>query len=341
MDNFTPLKKSKEKKKINKLLIFGNLFLAVFVAVVGILYYNGALITTQQKAEKSQAERDATKQRQQDIASGALEQRKEEAKAEAQKQKQADKKAAEDAQEAAEKTTRVGQGIGSGKAFEGGWKCQEGKNGYSGGPCLEGNSIGKVGSQPPNCFCGIIQIDGGENDGTYKGNCGCGGGGGDAVQLAQQSSEIVENTPTPTPTGILTSTPTPTIVPTVPGELTPTDTLYEITPTITPTPTITQLICATKDCNETTRPCQPGNTCIKANNGSNYCSNTSLIDACKSNPTDSACCKIVPTSNATPTEIIVAKVSVSPTAVVKLLKTGATSFIYLIPSVLLLIGLLF
>jgi len=154
---------------------------------------------------------------------------------------------------------------------------------------------------------------------------------------------LYEITPTitPTPTGILTSTPTPTIVPTVPGELTPTDTLYEITPTITPTPTITQLICATKDCNETTRPCQPGNTCIKANNGSNYCSNTSLIDACKSNPTDSACCKIVPTSNATPTEIIVAKVSVSPTAVVKLLKTGMVkSFMYLIPATIMLVGLI-
>ena len=175
------------------------------------------------------------------------------------------------------------------------------------------------------------------------GGGGGGGGGGDnsTTYVAAAPTDTPIPTSTPTPTEIPTSTPTPTIVPTVPGELTPTDTLYEITPTITPTPTITQLICATKDCNETTRPCQPGNTCIKANNGSNYCSNTSLIDACKSNPTDSACCKIVPTSNATPTEIIVAKVSVSPTAVVKLLKTGMVkSFMYLIPATIMLVGLI-
>ena len=145
-------------------------------------------------------------------------------------------------------------------------------------------------------------------------------------------------TATPTPTGIVTSTPTPTATPT--GVLTPTLTpTGTLTPTVTPTPTIVQLVCATKDCNETTRPCAPGNICIKANDGSNYCSNESLVDSCKSSPTESSCCKIVPTSNSTPTEIILAKVS--PTTVTKLPQTGvAKSFMFLIPATIMLIGLI-
>ena len=50
MDNFTPLKVEKKKRKINKFLIFGNLFLVVLVAAIGIFYYNQTLITTKQKA---------------------------------------------------------------------------------------------------------------------------------------------------------------------------------------------------------------------------------------------------------------------------------------------------
>ncbi|MCR4313447.1 MAG: hypothetical protein NUV58_04310, partial [Candidatus Roizmanbacteria bacterium] len=200
-------------------------------------------------------------------------------------------------------------------------------------------------SQLGGCFCGVVQIDNNDNEQhiSYKSSCGC---NKEEKTTLDTITTLVEIAPSPTPTNttVPTSTPTstivPTTVPTVP-EATPTEIIFVITPTITPTPTIAKLVCATKDCNETTRPCAPGNICIKANDGSNYCSNESLVDSCKSSPTESSCCKIVPTSNATPTEIILAKTSISPTAVAKLLETGVVkSFIYLIPAAIMLIGLI-
>lgn len=51
MENFTPLKPAeKKKRKFNKFLIFGNLFLVILVAAIGIFYYNKTLIPIQQKA---------------------------------------------------------------------------------------------------------------------------------------------------------------------------------------------------------------------------------------------------------------------------------------------------
>lgn len=228
----------------------------------------------------------------------------------------------------------------------GGWRCIVGQGRdtpyVAGQSCVESNSVETIGNTTvPNCFCGIIQIDNPSGGGTYQSNCGC----------SQQEQEAISTTTLvgtiiPTPTGIPTSTPIPTltIVPTT-TDISPTVPLTS-TPTATPsgptpTPTIAQLVCATKDCNETTRPCEPGNICIKANDGSNYCSNESLVDACKSNPISSVCCKIQPTSNATPTEIILAKTSISPTTVGKLLETGVVkSFVYLIPAAIMLIGLI-
>ena len=50
MENFTPLRKSANKKKINKFLVIGNLFLEILISVIGFAYYNNTLLTTQQKA---------------------------------------------------------------------------------------------------------------------------------------------------------------------------------------------------------------------------------------------------------------------------------------------------
>jgi hypothetical protein len=72
-------------------------------------------------------------------------------------------------------------------------------------------------------------------------------------------------------------------------------------PTNTPTPTPTPVDCATKDCDNTTKPCKSGLTCIQANNGSNYCSLPDYITACKTNPTTESCCSAPPTLTPTPT----------------------------------------
>ncbi|MCR4276698.1 MAG: hypothetical protein NUV87_01065 [Candidatus Roizmanbacteria bacterium] len=379
MDNFTPLK-TKNKKKINKFLVIGNLFLVVLIAVIGFYYYNNTLLTTQQKAafdcdasipgdckakgkayegsEQQEADREAKKKKEQEerrlereeigggsCPGGYVTCEVTDTGGKGHRFCLDETKNTGCSNEAVDRgiTMKTGIGVGSGLTEQGGWICEFGKNGYSGGPCLQNNSVKTIGNQkPPACFCGIIQIDGGQWDGTYQSSCGC----GSKEQEAQTTTTLV-GTIIPTPTGeegIPTSTPTstivPTTVPTVP-EATPTEIIFVITPTITPTPTIAKLVCATKDCNETTRPCAPGNICIKANDGSNYCSNESLVDSCKSSPTESSCCKIVPTSNATPTEIILAKTSISPTAVAKLLETGVVkSFIYLIPAAIMLIGLI-
>jgi len=379
MDNFTPLRKSANKKKLNKFLVIGNLFLVVLIAVIGFSYYNNTLLTSQQKAgfdcsdwsdtRKCNAERKEYEESgQADADKEAKKKKEQEAKRLANEEIGGggcpggyvtcdvtdtggkghrfcldETKNAGCNSEAVERgiTMKTGIGVGSDLAEQGGWICEIGKKGYSGGPCLAGNSVKTIGNQkPPGCFCGIIQIDGGQWDGTYQSTCGCG-----SKEEETQVTTTLIGTIIPTPTGeeIPTSTPTPTIIPTATPIISNTPTVTPLisnTPTITPTPTIAKLVCATKDCNETTRPCEAGNICIKANNGSNYCSNISLVDACKSNPTEDVCCKIL-SPTATPTEIIVAKTTTSPTVVVKLLQTGvAKSFMFLIPAAIMLIGLI-
>lgn len=374
MENFTPLRKSANRKKINKFLVIGNMFLVVLIAVIGFTFYNKTLVTTQQKAGFDCSDwSDARKCR---------EERKEyEESGQADADKAAKKKKEQEERRMKEETyvpaggcpggyvscdingnrfcisndgteggcnkgaidrgITVQTGGGSTKGT-GGWRCIVGKGKdepyVEGQPCVERNSVETIGNRAvPNCFCGIIQIDNPDGGGTYQSKCGCNKQEAEAIASTTLIGTVI---PTPTGDATSTSTPTPTIVPTLPEGVSPTDVLVTIPPTsiptITPTPTITKLVCATKDCNETSRPCEPGNICIKANNGSNYCSNISLVDACKSNPTENACCKIV-----SPTEIIVAKTTTSPTIVVKLLQTGvAKSFMFLIPVAIMLIGLI-
>jgi len=301
MDNFTPLNSEKKKKKLNKFLLFGNILMMVFVVGLTGYYLRSRLLETQNSQACSW-----------NSDSGYC-------------REQLGRRANEEAV----------REHGSATA------CTEGQVG-----CKAPGVGGIDGWHYSNCANGA-------SDAYCTGNTGGGGGGGGGnttIASVPTDTPTPTSTPiptdvptaTPTPTGIVTSTPTPT--PTgVTSTGTPTPTVTPGGPTSTPTatPTPGPLVCATKDCNETTRKCEPGNVCIKANDGSNYCSNESLVDSCKSNPISSVCCKIVPTSNATPTEIILAKTSISPTTVGKLLETGVVkSFVYLIPAAIMLIGLI-
>lgn len=388
MSNFTPLQKPGSKtKKFNKFLIIGNLLLVVLVSITGLVYYNKTLLTTQQKAGFDCSDwsdkRKCAEERKQYEESGQADADKEAKK----KKEREEKKAREEEVNAGSgcpggfQNTGVEDSRGNirhiccdmsssdacyrqaanmgidvkvtsqGGSGSGGYRCIVGRSGYTGKePCTANNDVQDLGAgKPPSCFCGTIQIDGGEWNGTYTSSCGCNEQEKQAVATTTLVGTIIPTptdaatpTPTATPTGIPTSTPTPTPTGVI-STGTPTPTITPGGPTSTPTatPTPGPLVCATKDCNETTRPCEPGNICIKANDGSNYCSNESLVDACKSSPTSASCCKIVPTSNATPTEIILAKTSISPTVVAKLLETGVVkSFMYLVPAAIVLIGLI-
>ncbi len=321
MENYTPLKKLNNRKKINKFLVTGNLLLAFLIAVTGFIYYNNTLQTTQQKAGFDCSDwsdkRKCAEERKEYEESGQADADKEAKKKKEQEERRLEREEIGGGScpggyvtcevtdtggrghrfcldetkntgcnnEAVDRgiTVKTGIGVGSGLAEQGGWICEFGKKGYSGGPCLQNNSVKTIGNQkPPACFCGIIQIDGGEYDGTYQSTCGCG-----SKEEEQQITTMVVGTIVPTPTGgIPTSTPTPTI-----------STVTEIpTPTMTPAPTNTPT--------QTPTPA-PG------------------------------------TPTATPTEIIIAKTTISPTAVAKLLETGVVkSFIYLVPAAIMLIGLI-
>ena len=218
-------------------------------------------------------------------------------------------------------------------------------------------------SQLGGCFCGVVQIDNNDNGEhiSYKSSCGC---NKEEKTTLDTIATLIEIAPTATPTtNIPTSTQTPTRTPTPTAtpiiSNTPTVTpLISNTPTVTPlisnTPTVTPLIsntpgpsatpipvlCGTKSCDNATNPCRANYVCVQANDGSNYCSSPDFVTACKANPSYNACCIAPGQPTATPTEIILAKISTSPT-VVKLLQTGAVkSFMYLIPAIIILIGLI-
>lgn len=253
--NFTPLKNLKPKKRINKWFIFGNLFLVILIATIGALYYNNVLITTQQKAgfecsdwsnpRKCREERKIYEESGQADADKAAKKKKEQ---EERRMKEETYVPAggcpggyiscnvggkgfcisNDGSEGGCNQGAVNRGItvkiGGDGPGAGGWLCEYGKNGYSGGTCVGYNSVREIGQgKPPNCFCGIIQIDGGQWAGTYQSTCGC-----DKDQEEKITTTVV-GTIIPTPTGE-TPTDTPTQTPTE----TPTD-----TPTETPTPTST------------------------------------------------------------------------------------------------------
>lgn len=170
-------------------------------------------------------------------------------------------------------------GPGSPGDYHGGWICKVGVNGYVSGPCLEYNRVPGTGSynKPPSCFCGILQIDGGDYDGTYKSECGCNDG-----------NQEPNSTPNPTPTITPTSTPvnTPTSTPTSTPTTTPTN-----TPTSTPTPTGVPNSC-NGTCGSNTN-CQGGLFCLLGSGQtSGYCRNPECAQEadcnCKSTSTPPA-----------------------------------------------------
>ena len=197
-------------------------------------------------------------------------------------------------------------------------------------------------SSPSGQACGTYQqdflID--SIDGNTKCNFTQPGDTVGAWGNCQTGVECPNLTLTPTPTtSAPTLTPTPT---TPPGQ--PTNTPAPIA-TNTPGPTSTPIpvLCGTKDCDNVTNPCRSGYTCVQANDGSNYCTSPDFANDCKSNPSYNSCCTAPGAPTATPTEIILAKVSTSSTSptVVKLLQTGVVqSFMYFIPALIMLVGLI-
>lgn len=280
ISNFTPLKNFKPKK-IKKWLIFGNIVLVILVAVIGAVYYNSTLISTQQKAGFECSDwsnkRKCAEERKAYEESGQAE-----ADKEAKKKKEREEKRmkegeyvpaggcpggyiscdlndtsgkrhkfciSNDGSEGGCNSGAVNRGItvkiGGDGPGSGGWLCEYGKNGYSGGSCVGYNSVQTVGTgKPPNCFCGIIQIDGGQWAGTYQSTCGCNKEQETAITTSTPVGTIIP-TPTegPTPTEILIAQISPTVpiteVPTETPTNTPTPTTPPNQPTNTPGPTAT------------------------------------------------------------------------------------------------------
>jgi len=333
MDNFTPLKTKNKKKKANKFLIIGNLLLVIIVAGIGFFYYNNTLITTQQKAQTAAEKRAEDKRKKEYIESGQ-----QEADREAKKKKEQEERRLKEEEigpgggcpggyETCEVTDTSGRGhrfcldetkkkgcyneavergitvkTGGGvTGIPGGWRCVEGKG-----------KIPYVKGQPCVAYNSVETISNGQVP-----NCFCGiiqiddsSGGGtyeskcgcNKEELAQIQSSST-STPIPTATPIISNTPTMTPIISNTPTATP---IISNTPTVTPlisnTPTVTPLI-----------------------------SNTPTVTPLISN---------TPGPSATPTEIILAKTSISPT-VVKLLQTGVVkSFMYLIPAIIMLVGLI-
>ncbi|MBI5127179.1 hypothetical protein HZA76_01860 [Candidatus Roizmanbacteria bacterium] len=339
MNNFTPLK-IKNKKNFKKILIFGNLILVVLVAVIGIVYYNRTLQTTQQKAvapgacvcNDSRGNAVGGSCSGGSCDCGNLEVRNDrcgETSGGGQPDQQNNEQSCDNSgghwcdvwDTSGQKhsfcagrtegcqNAAVEQGItmqtGGGGPGLGGWRCIYGQNGYSGGPCVESNSTQTIGAgRPPNCFCGVIQIDGGEWNGTYQSTCGCN---------QEQEAAITTSTPVgtivpvpsdvPTPTEILISQLSPTVVPTdVPPTEVPTE-VPTTKPTDKPGPTATPIpvLCGTKDCDDKTNPCRSGYLCVQAKDGSNYCTSPDFANACKANPSYNSCCTAPGSATATPT----------------------------------------
>lgn len=262
--NFTPLKNFKPKKKINKWLLYGNLALVVLVAVIGAVYYNNVLITTQQKAGFDCSDwsnpRKCREERKEYEESG-----KADADREAKKKKEREEKRmkeeeyvppggcpggyiscdvsdvggkkhrfciSNDGSEGGCSSGAVNRGItvqtgaGSTKG-EGGWRCIEGK----------GKDYPYVGGQP------CVEGNSVETIGNVKvPNCFCGiiqidnaQGGGTYMSNCGCSKEENEVLQTSTLVGTIIPTPTETLIAQTPSD-TPTPTPTE-TPTPTPTPT--------------------------------------------------------------------------------------------------------
>ncbi len=293
MGNFTPLKPiEKKKRKINKFLIFGNLFLVILVALIGIFYYNQTLQTTEQKA--------ATK-----------------------KCREYDK--------VSECNKACSPPKDNNLAFECKWIGSSNSCKESSTACGSGGGSGDVcpNTAPPDLpdgcdWAGDCCVPGN----TSTGDTDCQGYGprltfcasgfichpGDGCFPPQNPSNPPGATNTPTPTlPNATNTPTSTKTPTS-------------TPTRTPTPTPTDVI------TNTPTP-TPTGTIVPSNTPTVTPTNTPGPSATPT-PTD-----VPGAPTATPTEIILAQTTVTSPPSVPV--TGMVqSFVYLIPALIMLVGLI-
>lgn len=321
MENFTPLKPiEKKKRKVNKFLIFGNLFLVILVAAIGIFYYNETLLTTQQKAYEH--------------------------------------KSCSEYESPSECDNNCSPYKSNGQSFFCNWSypqdeckessniCEAGGGGGGGEPTLTPTPTQPIMSVC-NETCSSSDPCFNEEPGPNELVCTDVDGGVSRCRnkdcVTSPTCVCPTSTPTPTPTGTImptvtpTSTPTPTATPT--GTVTPSNT-PTATPTNTPGPSATPIpvLCGTKDCDNVTNPCRSGYDCVQADDGSNYCTSPDFTDACKANPSYNSCCTAPGAPTATPTEIILAQTTVtSPPVPV----TGMVqSFMYLIPALIILVGLI-
>ncbi|MFA6390598.1 MAG: hypothetical protein WCX78_02555 [Patescibacteria group bacterium] len=379
MDNFTPLKPiEKKKKKFNKFLIFGNLFLVILVAAIGIFYYNQKLQTTQQKAYEHQ----------QCSGYGSPSQCDSNCSPYKSNGQSFFCKWSFTQNECKESSDICEAGGGGGGGIIGGSGCtkidnkcynctvQAGDANHYTCSYLPINNAGcpndfqtgevsktHLGFQNAGtqqfCFdggpdvCGSEQIDWQGGFISRVGPEACGGSAGGSTPTPTPTPPGATNTPTPTKTPTPTRTPTPTPTPTgtiVPSNtptVTPTGTLTPTpTGTLTPTPTNTPgssatpipVICGTKDCDNATNPCRSGYNCVQANDGSNYCTSPDFTNACKANPSYNSCCTAPGAPTVTPTEIMLAQTTVT-TAPPPV--TGRSAWwIYIIPTLIIFGGLI-
>ncbi|MEK7597806.1 MAG: hypothetical protein AAB441_04145 [Patescibacteria group bacterium] len=329
MDNFTPLKTKNKKKKANKFLIIGNLLLVIIVAGIGFFYYNNTLITIRQKAQ-TVAEKKAEEARKKEYEESG----KKDADREAKKKKEQEARRLEqeeiggggcpggytqcDVQDTGgtdhrfcldetKKTGCYNEAVERGITVKTGGGVSTSVGGWR---CVVGLGRDRpyVAGQPCVDYNSVETIGN-----TKVPNCFCGiiqidnssGGGTYESECGCNKEELAQiqssSISTPTATPIISNTSTPTRTPT------PT-----ATPVISNTPTVTPLI-----------------------------SNTPTVTPLISNtPTVTPLISNTPGPSATPTEIILAKISTSPT-VVKLLQTAVLKpFMYLIPVIIMLVGLI-
>lgn len=182
-------------------------------------------------------------------------------------------------------TIRTGSGIGS--TYTGGYYCKVGVNNYVSGRCTATNSRdGVVYSKPPGCFCGVIQIDGGDYDGTYESSCGCN----------NDNPTPVPPVITPSPTPVITPSPSPTPSPTPTPSRSPSPSpVCTPTPSHSPSPSPTPVPQCNSFCVSDSQ-CLTGSTCFwgRCRNPSCKTSNSCTCSSPTPSPTSS------PSPTATP-----------------------------------------
>ncbi|MFA6081321.1 MAG: hypothetical protein WC741_02850 [Patescibacteria group bacterium] len=360
MDNFTPLKTEKKKRKFNKFLIFGNLFLLLILILTAGFFLKDKLLSYIPKANQAPPDCDnygvacTSKKKPNGTPRNCLNGQSE-----------------SDGPGVCEGTTLVrtyrNECICEGIYCVNSLDTTRQENSPQCMPETPTPTPPTVNNPtpttPPMCtplyYCRTTDFTCQQTSSTYDPvtSIQCGGGSTCAQNLAAyvsgqttgicytSSASCLDdclaptNTPTPTPTPtatpVITNTPTPTPTGTIVPSNTPT-----VTPTNTPGPSATPapVLCGTKDCDNATNPCQSGFSCIQANDGSNYCSRSEYVSACRTNPTYNNCCTAPGAPTATPTEIVLAKTTVtSPPVPV----TGMVqSFMYLIPALIMLVGLI-